>query len=190
MHWRGCGRRHAQPVLQRAAKVGTVQRNARQGSIGQGECGAGCRVTKQQLGLRVGHHAAQCRSTGPRRQRCHDHAGAQRAQEDRGIGHGIGGTDRDGVAGLQPVALQGGGDAVHQRVQCAVAEALAGVGQGQVVRGLLRVLTHQVGDQAKVLFQQVVHGVMIKRVFALKPVGAVACAMPAYGGAWSQCRGR
>ncbi len=65
-------------------------------------------------------------------------AGAQRAQEHRRVVHARCGADRDGVAGRQAVALQAGGDAVHQRVEPRVVQRAIGVGQGGPVGRLLR----------------------------------------------------
>ena len=70
----------------------------------------------------VAQHRREARRRRRRRERRDDDAGAQRAEEDGRIAHRARRADRDRLARPHAVALQRGGDAVHQGVERAVVE--------------------------------------------------------------------
>ena len=73
-----------------------------------------------------------------RRDRRGDAAGAERAEEDRGIVDRRRGDDRDRLALRDAVALQRRGDAVHQRVELGIVELRRVVGDRDLVAAFAR----------------------------------------------------
>jgi hypothetical protein len=119
----------------------------RGGLLGLGHAG----VHEEQPRPAVGDHAGDGLGRRRRRQGRDRHPGPQRAQEQRRIGNGRQGADGDGLARLDPVALQGGGDAVGQGVELGVGHRLAGLhDHGGMVGQLRRPLPQDVAHHAVV----------------------------------------
>jgi hypothetical protein len=132
-------------------------------------------VAEQDARVGVGDHARQAGGRGAGCQRCHGHARAQRAQEHGRVVHRRGRAHGNGVAGLQAVALQAGGDAVHQRVERAVVQRALRVGQGGVVGVVFGVEANQVGNGAEIAFHRGLKSGVHERVSPSSwPAGRIA----------------
>jgi hypothetical protein len=80
--------------------------------------------------------------------------GAQSAEEHGRIVDAGRGDDRDGIALLNAVALQRGGDAVHQRIEAGIIELAARIGQRDLVAVFGGMDPDQVGQGGEITVEQ------------------------------------
>jgi hypothetical protein len=108
------------------------------------------RVDKGDWRGTVGDHRDDRRRRGRRSDRGGNAAGAKRAKKDGGIVDRGRADDRDGVALADAIALQRGGDPVHQRIKRGVIDLPIGLGQRDLVAVFLRMGADQVGKGGEV----------------------------------------